>query len=84
MDSLENERSQKATQSALVEAGRDSWNKPLPEKLPRPTYWPFIVSLGIMMMAMGVVTDFAVTIVGFFLFIIAIAGWIGELQHGEE
>ena len=59
------------------------WVKPLPEKLPRPTYWPILVAMGVMMMAMGVVTNYVVTIFGFVLLVIAIAGWIGEIIYGE-
>ena len=79
MDSSDHESSQpKSTHTEMA-----GWSKPLPDKLPRPTYWPFVLALGIMLIAMGIVTIYAVSIVGFILLVVALAGWIGELQHGE-
>ncbi len=83
MDSFDDKSSQESAPAASVLSEKSGWNKPLPEKIPRPTYWPFVLALGIMLMAMGVVTNYAVSAVGFILLVIALVGWIGELQHGE-
>ena len=55
------------------------WNKPLPEQLARPTYWPAMLALGMTLALLGPVTSLAITVVGFALAIAALIGWIGEL-----
>lgn len=58
--------------------------KPLPmEELPHPTYWPITMALGIVFMLWGIVTSFIISGVGIVLFVIALVGWIGDIQHGE-
>jgi hypothetical protein len=57
------------------------WYIPQPETLPRPTYWPMFLALGIVFSLLGIVTTLIVSGVGFVLFALAIAGWIGELRH---
>jgi hypothetical protein len=58
------------------------WSRPKPEHIPRPTYWPAVMAVGVTFMFWGVVTSFAVSVVGLLLFIIALAGWIGDMLHG--
>ncbi len=55
------------------------WNRPLPERLPRPTYWPAALALGATMALLGPVTLMAVTIAGACVAAVALAGWIGEI-----
>jgi hypothetical protein len=57
------------------------WHTPHPETLPRPTYWPVVMALGITFMAFGVVTTLTISGVGFILFVLALAGWIGDILH---
>lgn len=57
------------------------WNKPLPEQLPRPSYWPFLLAFGMNLALLGPVTSMWLTFVGFVLGGFALAGWIGELGH---
>jgi hypothetical protein len=52
-----------------------------PEVLPRPTYWPAVLAVGIMFLLWGVVTTIIIAGVGGVLVAIALAGWIGELAH---
>lgn len=59
------------------------WNYPRPEHLPRPTYWPLALAFGIVLIMFGIVTTFAISGVGILIFAIALAGWIGELRHGD-
>jgi membrane-bound ClpP family serine protease len=59
------------------------WSSPLPEKLPRPTYTPFILALGIVLISFGLLTTLAISIVGLIVFIIGLVGWIGEWEHAE-
>lgn len=60
---------------------RAGWKKPLPEKLPRPTYWPAMLALGIIMTLLGPVSSLGVSAVGLALIVTALAGWIGEIVH---
>jgi hypothetical protein len=65
---------------------RDDWSRPLPEVLPRPTYWPAVLALGIVFVFWGVVTTLIISAVGLTLFVLALAGWIHELrrERGES
>lgn len=51
--------------------------------LPRPTYWPVVLALGIVFLAWGVVTAVAISAVGLALLTLGLGGWIGELRHGH-
>lgn len=51
--------------------------------LPRPTYWPVVLALGIVFLAWGIVTTLAITVIGLGLLALALGGWIGELRHGH-
>ena len=60
---------------------RPGWSRARPEHIPRPTYWPAVVGLGITFALWGFLTIWIVGIVGLFLLGIGLAGWIGEWQH---
>ena len=60
---------------------RHDWNKARPEELPRPTWWPAVMALGITFIFWGVVTSYLITGVGLILFAMALAGWIGEIRY---
>jgi len=60
---------------------RSDWNKPLPERLAPPTYWPAMLALGVMLVLLGPVTSLAISAVGLGLSITALIGWIGELTR---
>lgn len=55
------------------------WKKPLPEHLPRPTYWPAMLALGLTVMLLGPVTLMPIALVGLGLAAVALFGWIGEI-----
>ena len=57
------------------------WHTPQPATLPRPTYMPAALALGIVLLVWGVVTTFWISGVGLILSALALAGWIGELRH---
>ena len=61
---------------------RAGWNLPRPEKLPNPTYWPAVMSLGITLLLWGLITTLLITLVGLVLFASGLIGWIGELRDG--
>lgn len=54
-------------------------HKAQPEELPKPTYWPFFLALGVVLIFWGILTSWIVTGIGFILFGIAITGWITEI-----
>ena len=60
---------------------RPGWAYPRPNELPRPTYWPAVLALGIIFLLWGLVTSWIVSAVGLGLLILAAAGWIGDLRH---
>jgi hypothetical protein len=58
--------------------------EPLPAAhLPRPTYWPVVLAVGVVFLAWGVVTTIAITVIGLVLLALGLGGWIGELRHGH-
>jgi hypothetical protein len=61
----------------------ETWERLPPAHLPRPTYWPVVLALGIVFLAWGVVTTIAISAIGLILFALALRGWIGEWRHGE-
>ncbi|MDB5220994.1 MAG: hypothetical protein JWO86_8921 [Myxococcaceae bacterium] len=55
-----------------------------PERLPRPTFWPAGVAFGITLLMLGLLTSFVVIAIGLAVFVVSLAGWIGELRHEER
>jgi hypothetical protein len=60
---------------------RAGWNRPKPEVIPRSTAWPPGLALGITLLAWGLITSPVVLGVGLLLFVVSLAGWIGEIRH---
>jgi hypothetical protein len=60
---------------------RPGWHSPRPQAIPRPTYCPAVMALGIVFLLWGVVTTFWISGVGMVLFALALAMWIRELRH---
>ena len=52
--------------------------------LPEPTYWPAVMALGIVFLAWGLITSLLISAVGLILFVLALAGWIGDIQHEQR
>ncbi|MEJ2147629.1 MAG: hypothetical protein P8020_21115 [Acidobacteriota bacterium] len=50
-----------------------------PEDLPRPTYWPAVLAMGMIFILWGLISAIPITFVGVALFILALAGWIREM-----
>ena len=56
--------------------------EPLPaEHLPRPTYFPAGLAMGIAFLFWGLITSWVTFVVGLALFIASLAGWITEIRH---
>ena len=55
--------------------------KPKPDTIPRPTYFPVGLAFGITLLLWGFVTSPVVLGMGLLVFIVSLAGWIGEMRH---
>jgi hypothetical protein len=70
----------------------NGWHKPKPEVLPKPGYWPFLLALSIAFILWGLAVGFnqvfstiiIVSGLGLVLFIVALAGWIGDLRDERK
>lgn len=63
---------------------RSDWNKPKPDRIPRPTYFPMVLAGGIVLAAWGVLFSWIFIVVGLVLFVVGLAGWLNEIRRGEE
>ena len=59
----------------------DGWIELSPETLPRPTYWPAVLAVGIMLILWGLIGSAILTVTGVVLLAVAVAGWIKELRN---
>ncbi len=51
-----------------------------PQEIPPPTFWPFILSFGVVFLFWGIITSFIVSLAGVIIMTISIAGWISDLR----
>jgi hypothetical protein len=58
-----------------------SWEELPNEHLPRPTYFPAGVAMGLTFLFWGLITSYITALVGLGLFAAAFAGWIREIRH---
>lgn len=56
-------------------------NKAEPQNLPKPTYWPFLTALGIVILLWGILTNIVVSAIGFLLMVISLGGWLSDLYR---
>ncbi len=70
-----------APTSAAPPVLRAGWTAPHPEPLPRPTFWPASLAFAVTFLLWGFVTSPLVTGMGALLFMISLAGWIGDIRH---
>jgi hypothetical protein len=68
----------------MQEESEQDWHRLDQEALPRPTYWPAVMALGIVFLLWGVAATFLISGVGLALFVVALAGWIGDLRHAHQ
>lgn len=64
-----------------IEELRPGWSRARPEHIPRPTYWPAAVALGVTFFLWGFLTTWIIAVVGLLLMGVGLAGWIGEWRH---
>lgn len=55
-----------------------------PQILPRPTFWPFVMAVGLAFLLWWVVASWIVGAIGFCLFVAGLSGWIHELRNEEN
>ena len=55
-----------------------------PAVIPDSTYWPFTLAFGIAFLFLGFLTSLIVSGVGLVCMIIAITGWITEMNHSDK
>jgi hypothetical protein len=59
--------------------------EPLPaEHLPRPTYFPAGLGMGIAFLFWGLITSWVIIVVGLALFAASLAGWITEIRYERK
>lgn len=63
---------------------RPGWHRPEHMELPEPTYWPAAMAFAITLLAWSLVTSTLIAVVGLVLFVLALAGWIGDLTHEQH
>jgi hypothetical protein len=71
--------------SVTPESGRPvpdaDWSQARPEMIPRPTYLPAAMAVGITLLLAGIVTSPVVIVTGVLVVAVSLAGWIGEMRH---
>lgn len=65
-------------------SSRPGWETLPPGHLPRPTYFPAGVAMGITFLFWGIITSWVICAVGLALFAAAFAGWIAEIRHERK
>ncbi len=58
-----------------------SEHKAQPENLPKPTYWPIFLALGVVCMFWGILTNWIVSGIGLVIFGVALSGWITDIYN---
>jgi hypothetical protein len=57
------------------------WCHPKPDAIPRPTYWPFIFSVGVALVFWGLISNIFIFGFGFILFGVGLGGWIWDMLN---
>jgi cytochrome c oxidase subunit I len=52
--------------------------------IPPPSFWPILLAGGLVLIAIGVVSSFFVSILGIIFLLIAVGGWAMENRAEEE
>ncbi|MGH7639639.1 MAG: aa3-type cytochrome oxidase subunit IV [Candidatus Dormibacteria bacterium] len=45
-------------------------------EVPGPSFWPFVLAIGVAMALIGVITKLEVVIIGLIIIVVSIGGWI--------
>ncbi|WP_347158925.1 hypothetical protein [Pontibacter chitinilyticus] len=57
------------------------WVKAQPQELPKPTYYPFFLALGLVFLSWGILAGWIISLAGFIITVIALTGWINILRY---
>ncbi|HET7145299.1 MAG TPA: cytochrome c oxidase subunit 4 [Anaerolineales bacterium] len=52
--------------------------------VPPPSFWPILLACGLVLIAIGVVSSFTVSLLGVIVLLIAVGGWAMENRAEEE
>jgi len=52
--------------------------------VPPPSFWPIVLAGGLVLIAIGVISSFAASIIGIIVLLVAIGGWAMENRAEEE
>ncbi len=55
-----------------------------PQELPKFTWYPFILSIGVALIFWGIVTSLFITITGIIFFFLGLIGWIINLLEEQK
>lgn len=55
--------------------------KAKPEHLPKPTYWPFYLAMGLTFAGWGLLTTWLFSVLGLIIIIVSLYAWINILRH---
>ncbi len=61
-----------------------AWTAPRSQIIPRSTYSPAVMALAIVCLLWGLLTSYLISLLGFVLLAVSLAGWIGELRHERQ
>jgi hypothetical protein len=53
------------------------------EHLPSPSVWPFTVAGGVTLVGFGLITSFALSVLGACIMAVGLYGWVQELRRGH-
>ena len=80
-DGRRQERPHERPAGKPAQEARDDWGPARPEHIPRPTYWPAALALGVTFFLWGFLTTWIIAVIGLVLMGVSLAGWIGEWRH---
>ena len=69
------------------ELGRADWKErtePVPQDIPKPTFWPAVAAFAVVVLLFGFLTSWVISLVGLVGFSTALFYWIGELGGDHE
>lgn len=55
--------------------------KAKPEHLPKPSYWPFFMALGLMFAGWGLLSTWLFSVIGLLVVAVSLFGWINNMRH---
>jgi hypothetical protein len=63
---------------------QEGWNRPKPETLAEPTWYPAALAFGATLFTWGLVSSLIISGFGVIVSVFSIAGWIGEIRNEHK